>query len=345
MSFQVRIPTWRWMILVLLAGAGLLAPAAAAQGTPAPGAAVEEPVRLETSTGTIHGTLLLPAVQGAVPVALLIAGSGPTDRDGNSLALNGENNSLRMLAEGLADAGVATLRYDKRGVAESRPAGAAETDLRFDAYVEDAALWLRRLHDDPRFSSVVVIGHSEGSLIGMIAAADGGADAFVSMAGISRPAPAVLRDQIRPQLTPELWAESERILGALERGQTADSVPAILMPLYRPSVQPYLISWFRHDPAARLSELTIPVLLVQGTTDMQVGVSEAEGLRASLPDSELTVIEGMNHVLKAVPADPARQIASYSDPSLPLAPGLVEGIAAFIRSSAGVDGDPPPAEV
>lgn len=331
------------MLAVAALAAALLAGPAAAQTTSENGAE-EEPVRLETATGTIHGTLLLPAASAPVPVALIIAGSGPTDRDGNSLALNGENNGLRLIAEGLAGAGVATLRYDKRGVAESRPAGAAETDLRFDAYVEDAAAWLRRLREDPRFSSVVVIGHSEGSLIGMIAASDGGADAFVSLAGISRPAPAVLRDQIRPQLPPELWAESERILGALERGETADSVPAILMPLYRPSVQPYLISWFRHDPAARLAGLTIPVLLVQGTTDMQVGVGEAEGLQASLPGSELTVIEGMNHVLKAVPADPARQIASYSDPSLPLAPGLVDRIIEFIRSVPMPLVDGPPTE-
>jgi len=306
-----------------------LAPAARA-GTP-----VTEAVRLDTPSGRIHGTLLLPSQPGPLPVALIVSGSGPTDRDGNSTLLPGRNDSLKLLAEGLATRGIASLRYDKRGVGASARAGPREFDLRFESYVEDAVRWLQRLRADPRFSTAVVVGHSEGSLVGMRAAASGAAAGVVSIAGIARSPAQVVRDQLRPQLPADLWQASERILAKLEAGQTDDSVPEVLMALYRPSVQPYLISWFRHSPAREAAQLRVPLLLVHGTADIQVGVQEAHALHAAQPQARLLVIEGMNHVLKAVPADPARQQASYSDPGLPVMPELVERIAGFVRWVAG----------
>src|SRR5690606_11236335 len=124
-----------------------------------------------------------PAGGAPSPVVLIIAGSGPTDRDGNSPLLPGQNNSLRLLAEGLAQRGIATLRYDKRGIAESANAELREADLRFNTYVDDAAALLSRLHDDARFSRVSVVGHSEGALIAVMAAQKAAVDAIVSIAG------------------------------------------------------------------------------------------------------------------------------------------------------------------
>jgi alpha-beta hydrolase superfamily lysophospholipase len=238
---------------------------------------------------------------------------------------------LKLLAEGLAGNGIASLRYDKRGVGESAPAGPNEADLRFDTYVDDAAAWVGQLREDPRLSTVTIIGHSEGSLIGILAAVRSEGDAFVSIAGIARPAGQVLRDQLRPRLPPDLWKESERILAALESGRTADSIPQPLYALYRLSVQPYMISWLKYMPTQEIARLSVPVLIIQGTTDSQVEVAEAEALERAAPRAELVVIEGMNHVLKAVPADPARQQASYSDPALPVVPELIERISTFIR--------------
>jgi alpha-beta hydrolase superfamily lysophospholipase len=288
-------------------------------------------VQLDTPTGSVHGTLLVPGGHGPYPAVLLIAGSGPTDRNGNTAGLPGANSSLKLLAEGLAESGIASLRYDKRGLGESAPAGPSEADLRFDTYVDDAAAWVQKLRNDPRFSTVAIIGHSEGSLIGMLAAQRSETDAFVSIAGIARPAGQVLRDQLRPQLPAPLWEESERILAALEAGHTADSVPQPLYALYRPSVQPYMISWLRYTPMQEIARLSVPVLIVQGTTDIQVNAAEAEALKQADPQAELVVIDGMNHVLKAVPADPAQQRSSYSDPALPVAPQLIEHVAAFIQ--------------
>lgn len=292
-----------------------------------------EAVQLETPTGTIHGTLELPGGVGPHPVVVIVAGSGPTDRDGNSVLVPGANNSLKMLAEGLAANGVASVRYDKRGVGQSRRAAPSEADLRFDTYATDAAHWVERLKGDARFAAVGVAGHSEGSLLGMLAADRAGADFFVSLAGAGERASDLLRRQLRPQLPPELWLQSERILAALEAGRTADSVPDDLMPLFRPSVQPYLISWFRYHPPAEIARLTVPVLIIHGTTDVQVGVEQAYALHAARPDAKLQIVEGMNHILKRVPADPERQQASYSDPTLPVVPEVVEGVAQIARSA------------
>jgi pimeloyl-ACP methyl ester carboxylesterase len=203
---------------------------------------------------------LVPAA-GKAPVVLIVAGSGPTD-DGNSLA----NDSLKMLAAALADAGFASVRYDKRGIGASRAAGPAESALRFDTYVDDAVAWIAKLKSDPRFGRIAVIGHSEGSLIGMLAARRGGADAFVSIAGPAQAAGAVLRGQLAGKLPPDLAASSERILAGLEQGKTDADVPPALAALYRPSVQPYMISWLKYTPAEQLAALRVPVLIVQNRT-------------------------------------------------------------------------------
>lgn len=292
----------------------------------------DEPVELQSAGGTIHGTLLLPSGEGPYPVALIIAGSGPTDRDGNSALLPGANHSLRLLAEGISRNGVASIRYDKRGIGASVSAGLQESDLRFDTYVEDAVDWIEKLQEDPRFSTVSVVGHSEGALIGIVAARRTPVDGVVSVSATARPMADLLRDQLRPQLPPELWEASERILAALLSGETAGDVPAALQVLYRPSVQPYLISILRIDPVEEISGVEAPVLIVHGTTDIQVPPGEALELHGAREGAELVQIEGMNHVLKLVPADPIRQQASYSDPSLPVAPELIDRVSAFLRA-------------
>lgn len=286
-------------------------------------------VRLQTLTGVVHGTLLVPAAERSVPCVLLIAGSGPTDRNGNVAGLPGPNDSLKMLAEGLAANGIATLRYDKRGIGASATAGQKEADLRFDAYVADAAAWVQQLRDDVRFSTVTIAGHSEGSLIGMLAAPK--ADAFVSIAGASKSASAILREQLLTKLPADLLKESDRILAALEAGSTADAVPPPLAALYRPSVQPYLISWMKYDPAREVARLAVPVLIVQGTTDVQIAVDEAHRLKNANPKADVAIIKGMNHVLKAVEGDLAQQVSSYSDPKLPVVRELIERVSEFVK--------------
>lgn len=295
----------------------------------------EEAIALDTATGQVAGTLQLPAAAAGKPrVALIIAGSGPTDRDGNTPLIPGRNDSLKLLAVALAEEGIASVRYDKRGIAASQASGPPEAEMRFETYVEDAAAWVAKLKADPRFGQVDVIGHSEGSLVGMLAAQQAGAAAFVSIAGVADAAPAIMRKQLAGKLPPDLDKESERILASLEGGTMVEQVPPALAGLYRPSVQPYLISWFKYVPAQRIASLTMPVLIVQGNTDMQVEVAQANALHRAKPDANLAIIPGMNHVFKHVRADAALQAAAYSDPSLRVSPLLVKAVANFLRNPA-----------
>ena len=297
--------------------------------------AAKEPVKLDTGTGVLFGTIETPASKPPYPVVLIIAGSGPTDRDGNSAILKGHNDSLKMIADGLASRGIASLRYDKRGIAASAAAGPKEADLRFDMLVDDAVKWCEFLRQDPRFKGIVIAGHSEGSLIGMIAARKFGADGNVSIAGAGIPASQILLKQLRPSTPPALMKQVEEIIKGLEEGHTTETEPPVLLAaLFRPSVQPYLISWFKYDPAKEIAKLKIPTLIVQGTTDIQVSVDDAKALSAADPSAKLVIIDGMNHVLKEVPADRQKQVASYSDPALPVVPKLLDEIAALVAKAS-----------
>jgi uncharacterized protein len=297
-------------------------------------AVTEQPITLETLTGKIEGTLALPAAEKSsakIPVVLIIAGSGPTDRNGNSRGLSGNNDSLKMLASILSEAGIASVRYDKRGIASSAAVGVAERDLRFETYVKDASAWVEKLASDERFSAISILGHSEGSLIGMLAAKSASVKSFVSVAGPAQVASAILRQQLSGKLPPELATRNEEILVSLEQGKTVTDVPPALGSLYRANVQPYLISWFKYTPAKEFSQLSIPTLILQGDTDIQVSVAEAKALKDANKAAELAIISGMNHVLKQVPADQAKQIASYSDPTLPLSPELAKMLIVFLK--------------
>lgn len=228
-------------------------------------AQTEEPVTLKTETGNIEGTLLLPDAKLPVPVVLIIAGSGPTDRDGNNPMM--KNNSLKMLSAELAKKGIASLRYDKRGIAQSQPAGLKEADLRFENYIQDAESWIKLLKQNKNFSKVIVIGHSEGSLIGMVASQNENVAKFISIAGIGQPADMTFREQLKAQ-PPFVLEQSAPILDELVKGKTVENVPQMLFSLFRPSVQPYMISWFKYDPQKEIAKLKKLVLIVQGTTDI-----------------------------------------------------------------------------
>ena len=295
-------------------------------------ASTDQPISLSTPTGELRGSLMLPDTGQARTVALIIAGSGPTDRNGNSPMA--KNDSLKLLADALAASGIASVRYDKRGIGESAAALENESDIVFTDLVNDAKAWIGLLAADKRFADIAVIGHSEGATIGLLAAQHEAVDAYISIAGPAKPAAQGLRDQLAGRLPPALASKSEEILVALEGGETVQDVPPQLMVLYRPSVQPYLIDWFKVVPTEEIKKLRVPCLIVQGDTDIQVPVTTARALQEAQPSAELVIVEGMNHVLKLVPNDQAKQLASYQDPSLPLASKLHESIVRFLRSSA-----------
>lgn len=285
----------------------------------------ETEITLQTATGEISGTLTIPEKPRRMPVALIIAGSGPTDRDGNNPVM--KNNALKILASELSKNGIASLRYDKRGIAASKAALTGEKDLRFDDYVSDAREWIQLLKKDKRFKEIIVIGHSEGSLIGMAAGAK--ADRFISIAGFGLPADLILKEQLssQPKLVQDL---SFPIIDSLKSGNTVKNVPQMLNSLFRPSVQPYLISWFGYDPRVEISKLTVPILIIQGTNDIQVEADNARQLSEANPEAELLLINDMNHIFRITGGDRMANIATYSNINLPVSEELVKAVTGFI---------------
>ena len=282
---------------------------------------------VQTPTGELYGTLTIPILKGTFPVALIIAGSGPTDRDGNNPQM--KNNSLLLLAHELAAQGIASIRYDKRGIGASKDGLISEENLRFENYAEDAKAWVAQLKADARFNKLIIIGHSEGSLLGLLACEQ--ADVFVSLAGAGRPIDVILKEQLAVQLKgkKKLLRAVDDGISKLKKGELVGDAPEELFSLFRPSIQPYLISWMKYDPAVEISKLKIPVIIIQGTTDLQVQVKDAELLHDASPSSRYILIEGMNHIFKLAPSNREKNIETYSNPELPLTPGLVFAIGAI----------------
>lgn len=289
-----------------------------------------EELTLKTPSGDIHGTLALPSTGGQAPVVLIIAGSGPTDRNGNSPG-GVKASSYKMLADSLRQHGIASLRYDKRGIGESATAMKSESDLRFDDMIGDAVGFIKMLKADHRFSSVTVLGHSEGSLIGMVAARLGGADGYISASGAGDRADRIIEKQLRGQ-SPPLAEKAKTLLDSLVEGHTVQPPGGPLDALFRASVQPYIISWLKYDPQKEIARLEIPILIVQGTTDIQVGVDDAEALKKANPKARLLLIPGMNHVWKDAPPDRQANIATYLTDTLSLKPEMVQAIDDFVRT-------------
>lgn len=288
-------------------------------------------LQVESAQGTLYGELEMPEGDGPFPVMIIIPGSGPTDRNGNSPALPGRNDSLKLLAEGLAAHGIASVRYDKPGAGKNQQLAVAEEDMHFEQFVDDARLWIEFLNEDDGYTNVGIIGHSQGSLTGMLAAQEGDVDAFISIAGAGNSIDKVLHDQLSEELTGALLNESEHILEQLKQGNQVEDVSQELYSVFRPSVQPFTSSWMQYDPAEEISKLDIPTLIISGDNDLQVPVAEAELLEAAQPEAAFLLIEGMNHILKEAPEDSEGNLQTYSDPDLPLAEGLMDGIIDFLN--------------
>jgi len=290
---------------------------------------VDSLVTIETGSRTIEGSLMLPDMDIAVPVVLIIPGSGPTDRDGNNSLMT--NNSLKMLAIGLCENGIASLRYDKRGLKGNPMGEQQEAELSFEDFVADARLWFNYLNALNGISGIHVLGHSQGSLVGILAAQGTQIRSVISLAGSAEPIDNIIREQLKSQ-PPVLQEQSAIILDSLEQGHDVKNIHPMLQSLFRPSVQPFIRSWMQYDPACELAKLKRPVLILNGTTDIQVGVDQAEKLHAAEPKSKMVIIEKMNHVLKEAEAERNKNLSTYYDPDLPLAAELIPAIVEFITS-------------
>lgn len=277
----------------------------------------------------IKGTLFSPEkVSKKTKLVILIAGSGPTNRSGNS-TMGGINNSLKFLAEGLAENGIAVFSYDKRIFAQMIAKTLDEKTLSFEDFINDAKNVITYFQSQKKYSKIIIAGHSEGSLIGMVAALNT-ADGYVSLAGAGRCIDEVLLEQLSKQ-SPKMKDAAKEGFASLKEGKTFENKNPMLTSLFRESVQPYMISWIKYNPQVEIKKLTIPILLINGTKDLQVPASDAELLHVANSKSELKIIENMNHIFKEITVD-EDNLKSYSDPNLPVIPELISTLTTFVKS-------------
>jgi pimeloyl-ACP methyl ester carboxylesterase len=309
-------------LLALPATASAAAPQESAFEAPGPG-------------GALKGTLLRPGDAGRKdPVVLIVPGSGPTDRDGNNV-LGVKGSPYKLLAQALLERGVSVGRYDKRGMFASAAAG-DPLKVTVTDYATDVGALVGALRKTTGAPCVWLAGHSEGALVAQLAASKTqGVCGLVLIAGAGRRISDVMRSQFaaNPAVASYLPALNAAV-ASLEAGQKVD--PANLPPhlqqvMFAPAVQDYLIDWMRHDPTSLLKAYKGPVLVLQGETDIQVSIEDAERLAGARPGVTKVVLPGVNHVLKSAPKDRAANVAAYADPHLPLAPGVADTIADFIK--------------
>jgi len=275
----------------------------------------------------IDGTLLLPKLEGPIPLVIIVAGSGPTDRNGNQQMM--ENNSLRFLAEGLYDKGIASYRYDKRIVKQMKQRDLIEENIRFDDFIKDAILVTEYFIKGGEFSKIYIIGHSQGSLVGMVAA-QGRADGFISIAGAGQEIDDVIVDQLAKQ-APGLEESARMAFDDLRVNGIALNYSPGLASIFRADIQPFIRSWMNYNPKVEIAKLDIPVLIISGDKDLQVQVSEAELLQQAKPDAAYKIFPNMNHIMKFIEGNDIENSKSYNQYNLPIMPELIEALDIFIN--------------
>jgi len=275
---------------------------------------------------SIHGTLLESVDSNSV-LSVIISGSGPTDRDGNNTSL--KSDYLKMLAEGLFENGVSSYRYDKRGVGNSIGNIQSGNDIKFIDYINDVVSIINHFKDTKEYKRIVVIGHSEGALIGMIASRLI-ADSFISIAGAGEDYLTLIQRQLSIQ-PPYVKSMSDPIIEKLKNKELVDSVPPLLNSLFNPDNQIFLIDANRYKPVEEISKLDIPVLIVQGTNDIQIEETDAQMLDEAALKSRLEIIKGMNHVFRQASENYLLNMQTYGNPELPIDNSLVNLIVDFLN--------------
>lgn len=273
------------------------------------------------------GTLSLPASSEAESLVIFIQGSGPTDRDGNQSMM--KNDGMKKLARQLAENGIASFRFDKR-IFKMHELKIQEKDLRFENFVNDVKDILNYFEEKDQFENLILAGHSEGSLIGILAAGEN-TEALISLAGAGQPIDDIIVEQIE-KMAPPLAENARKAFDEIRKNGKTNNYSPMLESMFRASVQPYMYSWMQYNPAREIAKLDIPVLIVNGTADVQVETKEAEMLKNAYKDAELVIIENMNHIFREIKSDDKLvNTKSYNEPNRPLHPRLVPVITKFIK--------------
>lgn len=274
------------------------------------------------------GTLVLPENTENPPLVIFIQGSGPVNRDGNAPMM--KNDGMKKISKELAGKGIASFRYDKR-IFKMDKFRMKEEDLTFNDFVLDLSNIIQYFQKENNFSKIIVAGHSEGSLIGILAAQSETVDGFISLAGAGREIDDIIVGQLFKQ-SAELSENARVAFDEMKENGSTQNYSPYLESIFRPSVQPFISSWMKYDPAGEISKLEIPVLIINGSNDLQVDVKDAEILKEAKPAAQLVILENMNHIFRKIEGENLENTKAYNEPSRPLHPELIPTLVDFVQS-------------
>lgn len=278
-------------------------------------AITSEEVTFEAAGHAVPGTLVRPDAPGPRPALVLMAGSGPTDRNWNNPLLPGDNGSAKLLAEALAKRGLVVLRFDKAGVGANKASLEGAT---FDIYRDEgvAALALLRARPDVAKDRLYLAGHSEGGMHAIrVALQEGTAiGGLLLLSASGRSMTALILSQLEPQLRTALPASADAELTAIKTafsdfvaGKPVDATKVSKIPQLQQLVQAIvnpataslsrsMVGW---DPLPELAKVGLHILVYNGGRDIQVSPElDAKVLARANPQAELVIVETADHVLK-----------------------------------------------
>ncbi len=289
---------------------------------------ISEEILIKNDSVQLPGTLTYNSEDGPQPLIIFVHGSGNVDRNGNQAMMNSNANYIKILSDSLVNRNISFYRFDKR-TATSTNIPFIINNMIFEAFAEDVDLVVNYFKEDKRFSSITLIGHSQGSLVAMLVKNDH-VSKYISLAGPSKPIDVSIIKQVQAQNGDSLATIVKSHFKELSNTGTIENIDPNLMGLFNKPTQPFIKSWMAYNPSEEIKNLKIPVLVLNGDKDLQVSTAEAEELHAALPSSELKIIKDMNHVLKTI-TDDSDNLKSYSVETYPLSTELVSTIEAFVK--------------
>tara|TARA_R110002012_G_scaffold241610_1_gene415828 strand:- start:10654 stop:11577 length:924 start_codon:yes stop_codon:yes gene_type:complete len=289
----------------------------------------QEPTTTQTEieiSPFVDGSLLEPINGSKNSLAIIIGDYGPTDRNGNQNFQ--KNNNLKKIAYVLAENGISSFRYDKRIVKQILK-GRVNARLTFNDYIKDAKDVVNYFVKKEKYTSIYIIGHGQGSLIGMLAT-DENIAGFISLGGSAKSIDEVILEQI-DQTAPSLKPDAVRVFNILKTGKTTTDFPPALSNIFSLDTQDFMANWMQYHPVEVIKTLNQPVLIINGTKDLQVSPEEASQLHEAAKKGTLINITNMNHVLFIIEGSNLENSKSYNESFRPLAPELIEALSSFIK--------------
>jgi pimeloyl-ACP methyl ester carboxylesterase len=287
------------------------------------------------------GTMSKPegaAATAKLPAVVLIAGSGPVDRDETVAGIP----VFAQLASALADAGFAVVRFDKRGIGQS--GGRAESATTSD-YADDVGAIVKFLEKrkDVDKERIFLVGHSEGAGVGLLATRrTGRVRGLVLIAGVGTKGADLILEQQKHILDASKLSDADKaakielqkkIQAAVLSGKGLDDIPAELR---RQVESPWFASFLSFDPAPLVAKLDQPILVIQGALDTQVPPHHAEKLgamanaRKNAPKTEVVIVPGINHLLVPARTGEVSEYPTLTDRTI--SPEITKKIAGWLKA-------------